>query len=384
MKKINVGVIGTGFIGPTHIEALRRLGFVNVMALADIDEQTAKQKAEQLSIPAAYGDYRDLLKDKDIDAVHVCTPNFLHYPMVKEALLAGKHVICEKPLALTSKEAAELVQISREKNLAGAVGFNLRFYPLVQQVKSMIAHDELGDIFAVNGSYQQDWLFYQTDYNWRVDPKMSGDSRAIADIGSHWLDMAEYMTGLRIQSVCADFATFHKTRKKPKKAIETYSGKMLKNEDYEEVPINSEDYASVLLRFDKDAHGSLTVNQAAAGRKNRIYFEIYGAKKSVAWSGERPNELWIGNRDDANQIMLKDPTLMKDDACKYIGFPGGHNEGFPDTSKQLFVQFYQYIMDKGYLKPANPPFASFEAGLRELVLNEKICESAQNLCWVNV
>lgn len=380
--RIKVGIIGTGFIGPAHVEALRRLGYVDIVALADINEETAKLKADMLFIPVAYGDYRDLIKDPDISVVHICTPNHLHYQMAKEAMLAGKHVICEKPLAMDSKQAAELVEIAQEKKALNAVGFNLRFYPLVLQVRSMIKSGELGEIFAINGSYQQDWLFYQTDYNWRLEPDYSGNTRAIADIGSHWLDMVEFMTNTSVNKLCADFATFHKTRKKPRKEIETYSGKLLSNDDYEEVSINTEDYASVLLRFANGAHGSLTVNQVAAGRKNRIFFEIYGSKKSVAWSGENPNQLWIGNRDESNQIMLKDPSLTNEDVRNFISFPGGHNEGFPDTSKQLFTEFYQSILFKNSSK-GDHTFATFKDGLRELVLTEKIYQSTLEERWID-
>ena len=188
MEKIRTGVIGTGFIGPTHIEALRRLGFVDVVALADIDDATAKAKAEQLSIGKSYGDYKNLLADPDIDVVHICSPNSFHFQMAKEALLAGKHVVCEKPLTMTSEQAEELIALAREKGLANAVHFNIRFYPIIHEARAMIQNGELGTIFAVNGSYQQDWLFKETDYSWRLEPKFSGDSRAVADIGSHWLD----------------------------------------------------------------------------------------------------------------------------------------------------------------------------------------------------
>ncbi len=382
MKKIKVGIIGTGFIGPAHIEALRRIPFLEVKALADIDEKTASEKAALLGVERAYGDYRDLLKSDDIEAVHICTPNFLHYSMVKAALLSKKHVICEKPLAMDSVEAKELISIAKEKNLANAVGFNLRYYPMVQQVKTMIKSDELGDIFAINGSYQQDWLLYETDYNWRIDPKMSGDSRAVADIGSHWIDMIEHITDLKIQKVCADFATFHKTRKKPLEEVETYTGKILKQEDYEEVSINTEDYASILLNFENNTHGSLTVNQAAAGRKNRIYFEIYGSKQSAVWSGEKPNELWIGSRDKANKILLKDPSLVSNEVRNYIGFPGGHNEGFPDTSKQFFKEYYMSILNNSFREEDCVKYPTFTDGYRELMVGEHIVESAKRRRWV--
>lgn len=384
MQKIKVGVIGTGFIGPAHVEALRRLGFIDVAALSDINLEVARQKAKLLSIDKAYGDYKELLKDPDIQVVHICTPNSLHYSMSKEALLAGKHVVCEKPLAMNSTEAEELMKIAGERNLVNAVHFNIRFYPLMHQAKMMVEQGELGKILAVNGSYQQDWLFYETDYNWRLQPEFSGDSRAVADIGSHWLDLIEFITGIKVQQVCADFATFHPIRKKPLKPVETYSGKILTPEDYADININTEDYATVLLRFDNGAHGSMTVNQVAAGRKNRLYFEIYGSKKAMGWDSERPNELWIGRRDGNNETLMKDPSLLYQYARDIVSFPGGHNEGFPDTSKQMFGKLYKYIAEKGYEKGAAAEFPTFEAGYRELILCENIVKSSREDKWVKI
>ena len=378
MGKLKVGVIGTGFIGPVHIEAVKRTGLANVIALADVDNQTAELKATELDIPKAYGDYKKLLADENIDVVHICTPNHLHYQMSKEAMEAGKHVVCEKPLAMNSEEAQKLVNLAREKGLTNAVHFNIRFYPIVHQAKAMVESGELGEILAVNGSYQQDWLFYETDYNWRLEPQYSGDSRAIADIGSHWFDLVEFVTGLKTKKVCADFATFHPVRKKPLKPVETYSGKMLKPEDYADMEINTEDYATVLINFDGKAHGSLTVNQVAAGRKNRLYVEIYGSKKSMVFNSERCNELWIGNRDGANQLLMKDPSLMMEDARNIISYPGGHNEGFADTSKQLFKKIYRHILNGG---GGTIDFPTFEAGARELVICERIVESARAEAW---
>ena len=381
MHRLKVGVIGTGFIGPAHIEALRRAGLADVVALADINNTVARAKADEMSIPRYYGDYKALIAEKDIDIVHICTPNHLHYAMSKQALEAGKHVVCEKPLAMNSDEAAELVKIAAAKRLANAVHFNLRFYPVIHHVRDMIIRGELGEVFAVNGSYQQDWLFYPTDYNWRLEPEYSGNSRAIADIGSHWFDAVEFMTGLKVSHVCADFATFHTVRKKPIKPIETYSGKILTPEDYDDVPIATEDYATVLIRFGGIAHGSLTVNQVAAGRKNRCYFEIYGSKKSIAIDTERCNELWIGRRDGNNELLLKDPSLLYPSARTITSFPGGHNEGFPDTSKQLFKKLYAYII--GGCKD-EIEFPTFAAGFRELELCERIVESAREDKWVKV
>ncbi|NPV54259.1 MAG: Gfo/Idh/MocA family oxidoreductase [Firmicutes bacterium] len=384
MKKVSVGVIGTGFIGPAHVEALRRTGLVDVVAIADIDQEVADRKAEQLGIEKAYGDWRKILADPDIEAAHICTPNNLHYPMSKAALEAGKHVVCEKPLAMNSKEAEDLVDLASRTGLVNAVHFNVRYYPLAHQARAMIEKGDIGKIFAIHGSYLQDWLFYETDYNWRLEPEYSGESRAVADIGSHWLDLIEFISGLKVKAVCADFATFHPVRKKPLKPVETYAGKILSPEDYQDVPINTEDYATVLLEFEGGAKGVMTVNQVAAGRKNRLYFEIDGSKKALAWDSEKPNELWIGRRDGNNEVMIKDPSLMYPEARDIVSFPGGHTEGFPDTTKQMFKQVYSYIASGDYKKGIAPKFPTFKDGHREIMMCEVILKSARERKWVEV
>ena len=381
MSKIQVGVVGTGFIGPAHIEALRRLPNVEVAALCEVNIELATAKAKQLGIPKAYI-FEDLLKDDSIKVVHICTPNFLHFSQSKAALLAGKHVVCEKPLAKDLAEAEELVALAAQTGLVNAVHFNLRYYPLVRQMKTMREKGDLGDVYSILGSYLQDWLFYATDYNWRLEPDKSGDSRAIADIGSHLLDVIEYITGLKTVEVMADFNTIHKTRKKPLKAVETYSGKMLKPEDYADVPINTEDHANVLLRFDNGNRGSVTVSQVSAGRKNQLKLEISGSKKTFAWNSESPNEMWVGNRDGFNESVMRDPSLAYPEASAIMSFPGGHNEGFPDTSKQLFKEVYAAV-EQGK-QPENPSYPTFADGLRELLICERILESHRKESWVKV
>lgn len=381
MKKINAAIVGTGFIGPAHLEALRRLPNIEVVALCEVNIDLAKEKAALLGIPNAYT-FEEMLKNPSIDVVHICTPNFLHFSQSKAVLEAGKHVICEKPLATKIEEAEELVALAKEKGLVNAVHFNLRYYPMVRQMKTMRERGELGEVYSIMGSYLQDWLFLQTDYNWRLESDKSGESRAIADIGSHLLDLTEYVTGLKITEVMADFSTVHKTRLKPLKAIETYSGKMLDLSDYQEVPINTEDHASVLLRFDNGNKGSVTVSQVNAGRKNRLTIEIAGSKSNFEWCSEKPNEMWIGKRETANQHLMKDPALFTKEAAGLISFPGGHNEGFPDTSKQMFKEVYAAVREGK--QPENPAFPTFQDGLRELIICERIIESHKAQTWVKV
>ena len=381
MKKIKVAVVGTGFIGPAHVEALRRLPNIEVAALCEVTAELAEEKAAAMGIPRFYI-FDDLLKQDDIECIHICTPNFLHYGQSKAALLAGKHVVCEKPLANKVEEAEELVEIAKQTGLVNAVHFNLRYYPLVRQMRTMREKGDLGEIYSIIGSYLQDWLFLQNDYNWRLEPDKSGDSRAIADIGSHLLDVMEYITGLKITEVMADFSTVHKTRLKPTKRIETYTNNALEPSDYQEVPINTEDHANVMLRFDNGNKGVVTVSQVSAGRKNRLNIEISGSKSTFEWNSERPNEIWIGRREGPNQVLVKDPSLFYPEALSLISFPGGHNEGFPDTSKQLFKEVYAAV--EAGKQPEKPTYPTFADGLRELIIGERIIESHKKQAWVKI
>jgi predicted dehydrogenase len=378
---IRVGIVGTGFIGPAHLEALRRNN-VKVVGLAEATAELAAEKAAALGIGKAYESYEAMLDDPTIDVIHLATPNYLHYPHAKAALEAGKHVVCEKPLAMNSQESADLVRISKEAGLVNVINFNIRFYPMAQQARSMVQNGEIGDIFILQGSYLQDWLLLPTDWNWRLEPDLGGTLRAVGDIGSHWLDLMSFITGLKVKEVFADFKTFHPIRKKPLKPLETFTGKLLTPEDYEDKPIQTEDYASILLHYENGVRGILTVSQVCSGRKNRIFFEINGSQSSLVWNGERPNELWIGNRSQPNQLLMKDPSLLSPDAQATASYPGGHNEGFPDTFKQLYNKVYNYILAGDFT--AEPDFPTFADGHYEQVLSEAIERSAREGQWIEV
>jgi predicted dehydrogenase len=380
-SSIRVGIAGTGFIGPAHIEALHR-NHVHVVGLVGSTPEKTAEKAALLGVDKAYSSYEAMLADPGINVVHLTTPNYLHYPQAKAALEAGKHVICEKPLAMNSTESADLVRIAKKSGRVNVTNFNIRFYPMVQQARAMVQSGEIGDLFILQGSYLQDWLLLPTDWNWRLEPELGGTLRAVGDIGSHWLDLMSFITGLKVKEVFADFKTFYPIRKKPLKPLETFAGKLLTPEDYQDKPIKTEDYASILLHYENDVRGVLTVSQVSSGRKNRIFFEVNGSKSSLSWDGERPNELWIGQRSGPNQLMLKDPSLLSPEARTTASYPGGHNEGFPDTFKQLYDKVYNYIAAGDF--SAKPDFPTFADGHFEQVLCEAIEHSASEKRWVEV
>ncbi len=381
-KKYKVGIIGVGFIGPAHMEGIRRQGF-EVVAIAEANQELAEEAAKRLLVPKAYGDWQDLVADPEIDVVHIASPNFLHYKHAKGALEAGKHVVCEKPLAMDSKESAELVALAEEKNLVAAVNFNIRFYPLVHEAKARIEAGELGDrLYIIQGSYLQDWLLLDTDWNWRLEPELGGELRAVADIGSHWMDLVTFITGSKIKAVFADFETFIPVRRKPKKKIDTFGGKLEVDVEYEEKPINTEDYAAILIKFDNGARGVMTVSQVSSGRKNRLFYEINGSDSSLIWDSEIPNQLMIGHRPEPNQLLIKDPSLMLDDSRWTASYPGGHTEGFPDTFKQLQTAVYRYISNGDF--DAEPDFPTFRDGHNTILVDEAILKSAREQRWVEV
>jgi predicted dehydrogenase len=380
MQKFKTALFGTGFVGRVHLEGIRRLGYVQLYAIGEPQIDKAKALAAEFGAEKVEADYRRVLDDPAVEAVHVCTPNALHFPIARDAMQAGKHVICEKPLATSTTEARELVKIAAANKRRNCTFHNLRFYPMVQHMRRMREAGELGEILVVQGTYSQDWLLYDTDWNWRLDSKFNGPSRCLADIGSHWCDMAEHVTGQRIASVCADLNTFHKTRKQPKGPIETFAGKTLKPEDYIETPIDTEDFGAVVFRMNGGARGAFTASQVSAGCKNRLSIEIYGTKSSVAWNQERPDELWIGNRNTNNQIIVKDPSLLKPEAKSYADLPGGHSEGYDDTFKQVFRRFYRSIEDPS----AAPEYPQFADGLRQLSILEAELESHAKRSWMDV
>jgi len=376
---LRAAVIGAGFVGRAHIEALRRLAIPIQGVLGSSPSRTA-QACDSLGIARAYQSMADLASDGSVDVVHVCTPNHLHFPETESALRAGKHVMCEKPLAMNTRETAALVELARERQRVGAVTYNLRYYPLCQEAHALVKQGAIGEPRIAHGTYLQDWLFYPRDWNWRLDPALGGKMRAVADIGTHWLDLVGWITGRKLTELCADLATVIPVRQRPKGPLETFQ----KTRDLasEPVPMTTDDYGSILLHFEANLHGVLTVSQVSAGRKNRMWFEIDGSEGSLAWDEEQPNVLWLGSRKEANRWLIKDPSLMSPEARPYAGYPAGHAEGYPDTFVQLFRDLYTYIAAGDFKAPRS--FPTFETGHHEVKLCELIALSADERRWVEV
>jgi predicted dehydrogenase len=377
VHQLRAGVIGTGFIGPVHIEALRRLG-VRVAALCDVPGRV-EAAAARLGIAQAYGDYRELMGSPEVDVIHIAAPNRYHCEMSLAALAAGKHCICEKPLATDTRQTAQILKRASDSGTVFAVNYNVRFYPAILQLRRAAARGELGDIIHVNGSYLQDWLFKETDYNWRLLPEEGGRLRAVSDIGTHWMDTVSFILGARITSVFADLATWHKTRQRPLGEVQTFAG-AAGAARYAPYAVKTEDFASVLLQFSTGARGNLAVSQVAAGRKNCLRIEIYGSKKSAWWCSENPELLHYGHRDTANEAAVRGTPAFGPDAAPYIDYPAGHVEGFPDTFKMLFRSVYGAIAGTADERL----FATAEDGHQEVAVCEAILNSHRTKAWVKV
>lgn len=384
MRKIKTAIIGSGFMGGAHLEALQRIGGVEVIIIASDDIKNGKALADKFSVSGFTTDWKKAIANSEVDIIHNCTPNHLHFEINKAAVKNNKHIISEKPLTVNSKQSTELLQLLKKHNVVNAINFNYRFYPIIQHAKSMIAKGEMGDIYLVHGNYLQDWLYYKTDYNWRLDSSLGGDSRAIADIGSHWCDMIQFLAGSKIKKVFADLSIIHETRIKPEHAIETFKGKEKKSIKGKEVSIDTEDAGSVLFHFEDGSRGVFTVSQVSAGRKNHFWFEIDGSKRAIAWNQENPNELWIGYRDKPNELLIKDPSLLNDEAKKYAAYPGGHPEGYPDGPKSLFKAVYDFIRDGKNPQKDEIEFPTFVDGHVENKIVDAILRSNKQKKWIQV
>ncbi len=378
LSDIRAAVIGTGFIAGLHIDALRRTG-VQVAGVLTRDAEAARAGGR---FPRVYDDLEQLCADDSIDAVHVTSPNHLHFPQVRALVAAGRHVVCEKPLALSAEDGAVMLEEAERAGVVHAVCFNIRFNPVVHHARSMVRDGQIGTPRLIHGSYLQDWLLLDTDWNWRLDPAASGRLRAVADIGSHWLDLVSFVTGARVSEVLADLTTFLPVRRRPTGSVETFTADALGDVPREEVEVTSEDAAGILLRFDNGARGVLTVSQVSAGRKNALSFEVSGSTAGLAWNSEDPERLWIGRRGEPNELLLRDATLMSPDARRITHYPGGHAEGFAESFLGLTETVYAAIAEGR--QPADPAFPTFADGLEGLHVEDAVLNSHETGRWAPV
>jgi predicted dehydrogenase len=378
-----MGLVGAGFVGPHHIDAVRRLGFVDIVAVAGSSDASGAQKAQALGARKGYGSYQALIDDPDVHVVHNATPNHLHYEVTSAALRKGKHVVSDKPLAMTAAESKKLVDEAKRAGVVTAVTFNYRGNPLVQHARQAIARGEIGTPRFVHGHYLQDWLLHETDYSWRLDPAKAGASSALGDIGSHWCDLAQHLTGLTITQVLGDVTTSIPKRKKPRGSREAFAAAGADAVDV--VDITVEDLASVLVRFDSGGKGMFSVGQVCAGHKNDLVLEVCGTMSSVRWRQEHQNELWWGHRERANELLQKDPSLINEDGRPYAHLPGGHQEAWADAFCNLMRDIYRSIAAGPPYRALPPAVATFEDGYRANRIVEAILDSArQGGVWTQV
>ena len=373
-----VAIIGTGFIGTVHLGAVRRLG-LDVRGVLGSSADRGADRAAALGVARAYASLDDLLADPTVDVVHVTSPNHAHYPQVKAILAAGKHVICEKPLAMTASESAEMVQIAKASGRIAAVCYNIRFYPLNQHAHQMIRDGELGEIRFLSGHTHQDWLAKETDWNWRLEPDQGGTLRSVGDIGTHWMDLANFITGIKPTHVLAELATFIPVRQKPVGPVETFT---TARGETEREAITTDDASMILLRYANGARGVMSTSQINFGRKNEFTWDFAGSRASAAWNSEMPDELFIGRRDAPNQTLHRDFGLMNATGAAAASLPPGHVEGFADTFHAFFRQVYADVA-AGRRQPQST-YASFEDGHFEMQFCQAVETSAKTGTWTAI
>lgn len=375
---IGAAVVGTGFIGAVHLNTLRRLG-VPVVGVLGSSPSRGADRARALGVPHSYDSLDTLLADPAVQVVHVTSPNVAHYDQVRQILAAGKHVICEKPLSMTSGQSAEMLALARASGKIAAVCYNTRFYPLNQHAHGMMADGDLGDLRLITGQFHQDWLAHETDWNWRLEAEEGGPLRSVSDIGTHWVDLTSFITGKRPIAVMAELATFIPDRQKPLGPVETFTATKGATETRR---ITTDDAATILLRYAGGGRGVLTTSQVSHGRRGLLTWDISGAKASAAWNAETPETLWIGHRDAPNQMLLRDPSLLNAYGAAASAMPGGHPEGFADTWAAFFGQVYADVARGG--RGPQSTWATFEDGHYEMLFCDAVLASAAQGAWVDV
>lgn len=378
---INVAIIGLGYIGEVHLKILRGLPGVNVVGVYDADRARMEQIAKLYGIEHTALSADELIDNDRIDVYHNCTPNHLHFQLNKRILQKGKHLLSEKPLALSAAEAKELKDLAKEQSVLTAINFCYRYYPVVQEARLRVLAGGIGKPRMVKGNFLQDWLLYETDYNWRLDRAYTGLSNTMADIGSHWCDIAQFLTGSQIVSVMGDAQTLVPERKKGKAAATFSNSAEL---DYELKKIEVDDYVSAFLRFDNGMVGCFTASSLCAGRKVALEVEVYGSESSLLWSHEHPSILKAGFRNKANESFIEGPQLQSSESAKYALLPSGHPMGYHDAVYNLFKHFYDGVTERNQGGTVVEEWPNFENGYQLAKVVEAIVASTKAKTWIDI
>ena len=388
--RLRAAVVGTGFVGPFHVDAVRRGGYADVVAIAGSDAERTAARAASLGVERATTHVDELLDDPSIDVVHVCTPNRTHVEIATAAIEAGKHVVVEKPVALELGDARALARLARERRRHAMVAYTYRGYPMIRRARGLVSDGGLGAIRLIHGGYIQDWLAGPEDYNWRLEPEVSGASRAVADIGSHWFDTAEHVSGLRVEAVFADLATFIPYRRRPVGGSVAFgsgdgSGEM--------VEVRSEDAATILVRFQGGARGACVISQVSPGRKNAFGLELAGSDRTLDWNQEDPEHLWLRDRDES-RLLTRAPADAHEPAdaqgpAEWPGvpsLPAGHPEGWAEALRDLLRPFYAAVaaQQPAPERSADAPYPTLDDGARGLAFVEAVLASARTERWVPI
>ena len=383
MYKIKCAIVGMGYVSVNQIDALRRVGFVDIIGALDVNYELSKKKAEKYYIPKCYTTVEEMLADDEVQVVHNCTPNYLHKEINEKAIKAGKHIFAEKPLCKNSKESEELLRLLQvNPKIVAGVDFVYRMNPLVLAMREKILAGDIGKPRLVHGSYLQDWLLYETDYNWRMDSEISGKSRCVADLGSHWMDLVQFITGGRITDVCSDLVTAIPVRKSPVGQVEAFS--VNTNVDYENKTIDTEDYGAIMFKMDNGIHGIYCCSQVSAGRKCALSMEIDGEKASLYWNQEEADQMWMGFKDKPNEHIMRNPNFMPDNIKQYTYLPAGHPEGHNDAMANIMKSYYSFIRDGKVPGKDKCDFATFEDGHYSVKLVEAILKSNECRQWTAI
>lgn len=373
-RRLRVAVIGTGMIAGVHVRAAKAAGAEVTGVLGRTPDRSA-QVAAQLDVPRGYASLEDVLADAP-DVVHVCTPNDQHHPQALAAIRAGVHVVCEKPLAVSAEQAAELERAAADAGVVATVPFVYRYHPVVREIRARITEGDLGRVLAVHGHYLQDWMLDEDASSWRVDPSASGLSRAFADIGSHWCDLVEFVTGTRFTEVTAATDIVYDTR--PAASGPSFSGSPDPDplaDTSRRAEVTTEDTAVATFRTDTGRIGNVVVSQVAAGRKNRLWFEVDGTLGSAAFDQEQPESAWFGNERGA-QIVVRDPSQGAPDQRRLAVVPSGHPQGYLDAFAAFVADTYAAV--RGEAPEGLPKFSD---GARAAAIIDAVVASAADRTW---